>query len=168
MDKSGINQACITDLIRILVKFHNMENTTRIWFSETLLYSTRGKGMVSITADISNLIEGWQIRSGMCFLFMPHTSASITLCESYDRHSRTDVENFFERMVPEGEPWYQHTYEGADDSPSHIRSTLSQSSISIPIDDGRLGLGTWQGIYLFEHRTAPHNRKIEVRALKIS
>ena len=124
--------------------------------------------MVSITADVSGLIKSWQIQAGMCFLFMPHTSASITLCESYDRHSRTDVENYFERIVPEGASWYQHTYEGPDDSPSHIRTTLSQSSISIPVDNGQLGLGTWQGIYLFEHRSAPHTRKVQVRALKIS
>jgi len=124
--------------------------------------------MVSITADVSGLIKNWQIETGMCFLFVPHTSASITLCESYDRHSRTDVENYFERTVPEGASWYQHTYEGPDDSPSHIRTTLSQSSISIPVDNGRLGLGTWQGIYLFEHRSTPHTRKVQVRALKIS
>ena len=139
-----------------------------VWFSETVNYSTHGKGMVSITADVSGLIKSWQIETGMCFLFIPHTSASITLCESYDRHSRTDVENYFERTVPEGASWYQHTYEGPDDSPSHIRTTLSQSSISIPVDNGRLGLGTWQGIYLFEHRSAPHTRKVQVRVLKIS
>ena len=145
-----------------------MDNMNNVWFSETVNYSTHGKGMVSITADVSGLIKNWQIETGMCFLFVPHTSASITLCESYDRHSRTDVENYFERTVPEGASWYQHTYEGPDDSPSHIRTTLSQSSISIPVDNGRLGLGTWQGIYLFEHRSTPHTRKVQVRALKIS
>jgi len=138
-----------------------------IWFSETLIYPTRGKGMVPVTTDISNLIRDWKIQTGMCFLFLPHTSASITLCESYDQHSREDVEGFFERAVPENEPWYQHTYEGPDDSPSHIRTTLSQSSISLPVDNGRLGIGTWQGIYLFEHRSAPHQRTLKVRALKI-
>jgi secondary thiamine-phosphate synthase enzyme len=137
------------------------------WFSDILSYSTNGKGMLSITADIANLVTTWNIKTGMCFLFLPHTSASITLCESYDHHSRTDVENYFERAIPEGQPWYQHTYEGPDDSPSHIRTTLSQSSICIPIDNSQLSLGTWQGIYLFEHRRKPHRRKLLVRALKV-
>jgi secondary thiamine-phosphate synthase enzyme len=145
-----------------------MNMTHDIWFSENLVYATHGKGMVAVTEDISDLIRSWKIRTGICFLYLPHTSASITLCESYDQDSRKDVEEFFERTVPENEPWYQHTYEGSDDSPSHIRTTLSQSSISIPIDDARLGLGTWQGIYLFEHRSVPHQRTLNVRALKIS
>jgi len=144
---------------------NDLENS---WFSETLMIATHGKGMIPITKEVRNLIQAWHIQSGMCFLFLPHTSASITLCESYDRHSRTDVENYFERAVPENESWYQHIYEGPDDSPSHIRTTLSQSSITIPVDNGQLGLGTWQGVYLFEHRRAPHNRKLLVRALKIS
>ena len=138
------------------------------WFSKNLIYSTHGKGMVAVTEDISELVRDWKIRIGMCFLFLPHTSASITLCESYDLDSRKDVEEFFERTIPENEPWYQHIYEGPDDSPSHIRTTLSHSSISIPIDDGRLGLGSWQGIYLFEHRRVPHNRTLKIRALKIN
>lgn len=144
-----------------------MNDISAFWFSKTLNYDTHGKGMVSVTRDIANLVQAWEIMTGMCFLFLPHTSASITLCESYDRHSRTDVENYFERAVPEGQPWYQHTYEGPDDSPSHIRTTLSQSSISIPIENNKLALGTWQGVYLFEHRSAPHRRNLLVRALKV-
>ena len=87
-----------------------MHISENIWFSENLVYSTQGKGLVPVTSDISNLIRNWKIQTGMCFLFLPHTSASITLCESYDQHSREDVEVFFERMVPENELWYQHTY----------------------------------------------------------
>jgi secondary thiamine-phosphate synthase enzyme len=137
------------------------------WFGETLLISTHGKGMTAVTDKIAEMVMKWKITTGMCFLFLPHTSASITLCESYDRYSRKDVERFFEYTVPENEPWYQHTDEGPDDSPSHIRTVLSQSSISIPIDNGRLGLGTWQGVYVFEHRSSPHTRRLQVRGLKI-
>jgi len=145
-----------------------MKISSSTWLSDTLQIPTRGKGMVPITSTIADLVENWHVHTGMCFLFLPHTSASITLCESYDRHSRTDVENYFERSVPENESWYQHTYEGPDDSPSHIRSVLSHSSISIPIDEGRLSLGTWQGIYLFEHRAMQRYRKLHVRILKIN
>ncbi len=145
-----------------------MDNLDSLWFAESLKFSTHGKGLVTITSEVASLIGSWQIQTGMCFLFLPHTSASITLCESYDQRSRADVENFFERTVPENEPWYQHTYEGPDDSPSHIRTTLTHSSICIPIDNARLALGTWQGIYLFEHRSIPHTRTLRVRALKIA
>lgn len=137
------------------------------WYSETLTINTRGKGLVPITSEIAEVIRSWKIETGMCFLFCPHTSASLSLCESYDPHSRADIENHFERTVPENQPWYQHIYEGPDDSPSHIRTTLTNSSITIPIDSSRLGLGTWQGIYLFEHRSVPHTRKIQIRALQI-
>lgn len=145
-----------------------MDNLNQIWFSENLKFSTKGKGMLPITSEVAGLIQNWNIHTGMCFLFLPHTSASITLCESYDQYSRADVENYFERSVPENASWYQHTYEGPDDSPSHIRTTLSHSSITIPIDNARLALGTWQGIYLFEHRSAPHTRTLKVRSLKIN
>ena len=137
------------------------------WLSETLSFSTRGKGLYTITGDVADVVRRWKVNTGMCFLFCPHTSASITLCESYDPQSRSDVENYFERAVPENQSWYQHIYEGPDDSPSHIRTTLSQSSMSMPIDSGKLGLGTWQGIFLFEHRSVPHNRRLSIRALKI-
>ena len=100
-------------------------------------------------------------------MFLPHTSASLTICENYDPESREDVESFFERVVPENQPWYKHTLEGPDDSPSHIRSILTQPSITIPIDKGKLSLGTWQGLFLFEHRAVPHNRNLLVRCLKV-
>lgn len=138
------------------------------WFSETLSFSSKGKGMTLVTADILKVILHWKINTGMCFLFLPHTSASLTLCENYDPDSRGDVENYFDCAVPENQPWYRHTLEGPDDSPSHIRSTLTQSSITIPIDNGKLGLGTWQGIFLFEHRSVPHHRNLSVRCLKIN
>ena len=137
------------------------------WFSETLTYSTNGKGMTMITEDILRIILRLKINTGMCYLFLPHTSASLTICENYDPESREDVESFFERVVPENQPWYKHTLEGPDDSPSHIRSILTQPSITIPIDKRKLSLGTWQGLFLFEHRAVPHNRNLLVRFLKV-
>jgi secondary thiamine-phosphate synthase enzyme len=104
----------------------------------------------------------------MCFLYIPHSSASLLISESYDPSAREDVETFYEREVPENQAWYCHTLEGPDDSPSHIRATLTQPSLSIPIDDGHLSLGTWQGIYLFEHRARSHRRQIVIRCLKVS
>lgn len=137
------------------------------WLSETLSFPTNGKGMYEITKDIHVLINSWRMHTGMCFLFLPHTSASLSLCESWDPLSRQDVENYYERAVPENQPWYQHTYEGSDDSPSHIRSTLTQSNIAIPVDNGKLSIGTWQGIFLFEHRSRAHSRNLFVRGLKV-
>jgi secondary thiamine-phosphate synthase enzyme len=138
------------------------------WHTEILKITTSGKGLYTITDAVSTQIEQWKIRSGMCFLFIPHTSASLTLCENYDPKSRKDVENYYERAVPEDQPWYQHTFEGPDDSPSHIRSTLTHSSISIPIDHGKLCLGTWQGVFLFEHRSSSQYRKVIISCLKAS
>jgi len=136
------------------------------WYSDTLSFTTKGKGLYMITSDVIGVINQWNITSGMCFLFLPHTSASLTFCENWDPHSRKDVENYYERAVAENEPWHKHTVEGPDDSPSHIRSTLTLSSISIPIDDGKLGLGVWQGIFLFEHRISSQQRRLSVRGLK--
>jgi len=138
------------------------------WLTDTLTFTTTGKGMYMITSDISSLIKRCKIQSGMCFIFLPHTSASLTLCENYDPGSRKDVENYYEHAVPESQPWYQHTFEGPDDSPSHIRSTLTQSSISIPIDHGQLSLGTWQGIFLFEHRAISQHRNLSIHCLKVN
>ena len=88
----------------------------------------------------------------MCFLYIQHTSASLVISESYDRSAQQDMEAYMDHAVPEGEAWYRHTLEGRDDFPSHIRAMLTNTSLSIPIEDGRLALGTWQGVYLFEHR----------------
>ena len=138
------------------------------WFKDILEYHTKGKGMIKINADVEALIKKWNVTEGMCFLFIPHVSASLVISEGFDPSARADVENFYERLVPESQPWYQHTIEGDDDSPSHIRSTLTQPSLSIPIDKGQLTLGIWQGIYLFEHRSHPLLRQVNIRFLKIS
>ncbi|RMF41833.1 MAG: YjbQ family protein [Anaerolineae bacterium] len=135
------------------------------WYKATIEIQTRGKGLYPITEVVSEHIHHWGLREGMCFLYVQHTSASLVISESYDPTARQDMEAFLERIAPEGQPWYHHTLEGADDSPSHLRAMLTSTSESIPIEDGRLALGTWQGIYLAEHRTRPHRRRILLRAL---
>lgn len=136
------------------------------WLKDTLEFKTNGKGMYKITAEVEELIRGWQIQEGICFIYLPHASASLTISESYDPSARHDVEEFYEQIVPEKQPWYEHTLEGLDDSPSHIRATLTQPGLSIPIDNGELGLGTWQGVFIFEHRSRPHRRRVLVRCMK--
>lgn len=98
---------------------------------------------------------------------MQHTSASLVISENYDPTAKMDLETFMERLVPENQTWFRHTLEGADDSPSHIRAMLTQPSLTIPIDDGALSLGTWQGIYLFEHRNHPQARSVLLRVLDV-
>jgi len=137
------------------------------WYKDTLEIITRGKGLYPFTDAVNNRIRQWSISDGMCYLYVQHTSASLVISESYDPTAKMDLETYMERAVPEGESWYQHTIEGADDSTSHIRSMLTSTSLTIPIDSGSLSLGTWQGIYLFEHRNRGHNRKILLRCLEI-
>ena len=138
------------------------------WHKDTLEIRTRGKGLYPFTDAVNNSIRQWSIFDGMCYLFVQHTSASLVISESYDPTAKLDLETYMERAVPEGESWYRHTIEGEDDSTSHIRSMLTNTSITIPIDSGRLSIGTWQGIYLFEHRNRGHNRKILLRCLEIA
>jgi len=139
-----------------------------IWFKETLIVQTRGKGLYDFTPAAQNWIRTWEIQEGMCFLFIPHTSASLVVSENYDPTAKADLEEFMERLAPEGQPWYEHTLEGRDDSPSHMRAMLTHTSLSIPIDNHGLSLGTWQGIYLFEHRSHGHRRQVYLRCLKIA
>ena len=137
------------------------------WFKATLQVKTRGKGLYAFTPDVTAHLRKWEIREGMCFLYMPHTSASLVISENYDPTAKADLEEAMEHLVPEKQPWYHHILEGADDSPSHIRAMLTQISLSVPIDDGRLSLGTWQGIYVFEHRARPHLRNVLLRCLSV-
>ena len=136
------------------------------WYKNTLTLHTRGRGMVSITDQVESFIRQWKIHEGMCFLFLPHTSASLTINENYDPSAQKDMEAFLDRIAPEDQNWYVHTLEGADDSPAHLRSMLTQTDLSIPIDEGRLHLGTWQGIYLIEHRRREQTRRVLVRCWK--
>ncbi|MBI3166415.1 MAG: YjbQ family protein [Anaerolineales bacterium] len=137
------------------------------WNKTTLEIHTPGKGLHDITSSIRAQIKEWNAREGMCFLFLQHTSASLVVSENWDPTARADLETFLERLVPERDSWYTHDLEGPDDATSHIRSMLTDTSLTIPIDDGDLSLGTWQGIYIFEHRARPHRRKVLVRALTV-
>jgi len=137
------------------------------WHKEMLEVSTRGKGLYPFTHLVETKIKEWGIIDGMCFLYIPHTSASLVISESYDPSAKYDMEEFMERLVPEEQSWFRHTMEGSDDSPSHMRAMLTSTSLSIPIDQGKLSVGTWQGIYLFEHRSRSHRRRVLLRCLVI-
>jgi len=137
------------------------------WFKDTLEISTRGKGLYPFTESVEARIREWDVQEGMCYLYVQHTSASLVISESYDPSAKMDLEVFMEKLAPENQPWHRHTLEGADDSPSHMRAMLTQTSLTIPVDAGRLSLGTWQGIYLFEHRSRGHRRKVLIRCLAV-
>ena len=129
----------------------------------TLTISTRGKGLYEITDQVHEAVASIGTRDGVCVLFVQHTSASLVIQENADPSARRDLEDWMARSVPEDQPQFTHTDEGPDDMPSHIRSMLTDVSLSIPVVDGRMVLGTWQGIFLFEHRTAAHDRRIVVQ-----
>jgi secondary thiamine-phosphate synthase enzyme len=137
------------------------------WYKEVLEINTCGKGLYLFTDLVEGYIQKLGVTEGMCYLYVPHTSASLVISESYDPTAKVDLEAFMERLAPEDQSWHRHTLEGRDDSPSHMRSILTQTSVTIPIDDGKLSLGTWQGIYLFEHRVRSHHRKVFLRCLRI-
>ena len=121
---------------------------------------TRGKGTYEITAEVGRIVQAAGIRTGTVTVFVRHTSASLVIMENADPSARRDLEAFFEHLVPEDTPYFIHTDEGPDDMPSHIRMALTRTSEVIPVVEGRMVLGTWQGIFLFEHRRAPHLREI--------
>lgn len=131
------------------------------------IVETAGKGTYELTDRLHALVGQSGIKSGLATVFLPHTSASLILFENADPTARVDLDTYFERLVPEDAAGYQHTLEGPDDMTSHIRMALTRSSESIPIRDGRLTLGTWQGIFLFEHRRAPHQRRVQLTLLGI-
>ena len=124
--------------------------------------STRGRGSYSITREVADCLDEAGVAAGICLVFVHHTSASLMLCENADPAVRRDLETFMSRQVPDGDPMFTHTAEGPDDMPAHVRSILTQSDLNIPVRDGRCALGTWQGVYLWEHRTAPHARRVIV------
>ena len=123
---------------------------------------TSGPGLVNVTAEVAALVNQSGVSEGLCTIFVRHTSASLIIQENADPSVQDDLENFMRRLVPEHDPLYTHTAEGPDDMPAHIRSALTQTSIGIPVTGGRLVLGTWQGIYLWEHRHRPHQRQVVV------
>jgi secondary thiamine-phosphate synthase enzyme len=131
----------------------------------SLNIQTQGRATINLSREIEQLIEQSGIEIGLCHIFIAHTSASLIITENADSNVHRDLENFISRLVLDGDPSYLHDQEGPDDMSAHIRSILTQSEISIPISKGRLATGTWQGIYLWEHRTSPHRRTVIVTLL---
>jgi len=133
--------------------------------TETFSVHTHGKGTSEITSQVAAIVSRAAIRNGTVTVFVRHTSASLVIMENADPSARRDLEVFFEKLVPENTPWFIHTLEGPDDMPSHILMALTRTSEVIPIIDGCMTLGTWQGIFLFEHRSRPHTRQIAVSVI---
>ena len=124
--------------------------------------ATRGRGTYAITRQVADSVRDSRIRTWLCHVFVHHTSASLILCENADPTVRRDLEAFLARLVPDGDRLFDHIDEGPDDMPAHIRAILTKMDLTIPITDGRCALGTWQGIYLYEHRTRAHRRQMTV------
>jgi len=129
---------------------------------QTFSVHTHGRGSYDISAKVDAVVSAADVQVGLCHLFIEHTSASLILCENADPTVRSDLEVFMARLVPDGDVMFRHTSEGDDDMPAHIRTILTHSNITIPVSGGRCALGTWQGIYLWEHRTHPHHRKVTI------
>jgi secondary thiamine-phosphate synthase enzyme len=127
--------------------------------------TTAGRGFHDITHEVSARVTRAAVRTGLCTLHLRHTSASLLIQENADPGVREDFERFFSRLVPDGDGLFEHTVEGPDDMPAHVRTALTTVNLSIPIAEGRLSLGTWQGIYLWEHRRAPHRRTVVIHVL---
>jgi secondary thiamine-phosphate synthase enzyme len=129
---------------------------------ETINIKTNSRGTHDISEQIQNIVKSSGITTGLCHVFVHHTSASLMLCENADPDVRTDLETFMSKLVPDGDPMFIHTMEGPDDMPAHIRTVLTQTGLNIPVSNGHCTLGTWQGVYLWEHRTASHRRSVTV------
>ncbi|NNJ71979.1 MAG: YjbQ family protein [Enterobacterales bacterium] len=127
-----------------------------------LTVDTGHQGLHEFTLAVQRLVSESGLKEGLCTLFIKHTSCSLTIQENADPSARRDLENWLDRLVPENDPLYTHTMEGPDDMPSHIKAILTTTSIGIPIENGQLSLGTWQGIYLWEHRRESHRRRVIV------
>ncbi len=133
------------------------------WYQKEIILGRKSRGFHLVTDEILNFLpEIKNIKIGTAHFFIKHTSASLTLNENFDPTVRTDMENYFNKFAPEDEPYYQHTSEGSDDMPSHIKSSLLGAELTIPVTNGRLNLGTWQGIYLNEHRNRARERTVVV------
>lgn len=124
--------------------------------------ATEGRGTYDLSGDVQKAVRDSGVTSGLCHVFIRHTSASLMLCENADPSVMTDLESFMSRQVPDGDPMFTHTAEGPDDMSAHVRSLLTHSDLTLPVREGQCALGTWQGIYLWEHRYAPHTRHVIV------
>jgi secondary thiamine-phosphate synthase enzyme len=129
---------------------------------ETLGIQAPGRGLHEITDEVARVVAASGVAEGLCTVFVRHTSASLTVQENADPSARRDLERWLERLVPEDDPLYTHTAEGPDDMPSHVKAALTSASLGIPIVGGRLALGTWQGVFLWEHRRRPRRREVVV------
>jgi secondary thiamine-phosphate synthase enzyme len=136
-------------------------------FQATIEVPTHGRGTTDLTAQIQTTVGRANITAGICQIFVHHTSASLLLTENADPDVHRDLEAFMVRAVPDGDPIYRHTQEGPDDMSAHVRSMLTQSGVSLPVGEGQCLLGTWQGIYLWEHRTAGHRRRLTVTVMGV-
>jgi len=134
-------------------------------FQQELHIDTPGRGTQDLTGQVQAIVQASGIRQGLCQVFVQHTSASLMLCENADPDVRHDLESFMQRLAPDGDPLFRHQDEGPDDMPAHVRSVITQSALSLPVTQGRCHLGTWQGIYLWEHRTAAHRRRLMVTVM---
>ena len=135
--------------------------------TESIGIRTSGKGTYEITDEVAEVLSRSKITSGTVMVFIQHTSCSLIIMENADPTARADLEKFFDKLVPENAPYFEHNDEGPDDMPSHIRMVLTRSSEVIPVEDSRMQLGTWQGIFLFEHRKANHRRKVVVTVIGV-
>ena len=129
---------------------------------QTLHIATRGRGLTEITSQVEQLVARSDVHTGLCNIFIQHTSASLIISENADPEVGRDLERFFARLAPDGDPLFEHDAEGPDDMPAHIRTILTNCSLTIPVGAGQLLLGTWQGIFLWEHRHAAHQRTVVV------
>ena len=134
-------------------------------YRQHLTMETRGRGTYELTRQLNEIVVRSKIVQGLCFVFVHHTSASLIVCENADPSVRDDLEQFAARLVPDGDPEFSHDSEGPDDMPAHIRSILTLTSLTIPVEKGQCDLGTWQGVFLWEHRTNPHRRRITVTVI---
>lgn len=131
-------------------------------FQQMLSIPTRGRGTQNITREVAAVVESASVENGLCHIFVQHTSASLILCENADPDVRIDLETILRRLAPDGDPDFRHVLEGPDDMSAHVRSILTNMDLTVPVGNGQLMLGVWQGIFLYEHRTHTHNRNVIV------
>jgi secondary thiamine-phosphate synthase enzyme len=131
-------------------------------FQTEIELATNGRGTYDLTARVADAVRSAGVATGLCHVFMTHTSASLMICENADPDVRRDLETSMQDLAPDGDPRFVHTAEGPDDMPAHVRSVLTQSDLTIPVRNGQLALGTWQGVYLWEHRLSAHRRRVLV------
>jgi len=132
-------------------------------FGETITFETPGRGLHDITRAIDDAVDRAEVDTGLCSVFLRHTSASLLITENADPSARHDLQMWIQKLAPEGDPDYTHTAEGPDDMPSHLRAAVTRTCENLPVTDGRLDLGQWQGLFIFEHRNRPHHRSLSVR-----